>query len=135
MAWSGHSSFATKIFMDRFPVTAQGAALLQSALYAYDDSRLLHEAEQAAADFLGWMSGYFELDVLLLEQLRSLPETSAMALGMMVGACLAARVPISFQIPDNTDRDLALSAAGIYTFSGTYITAKGNLTMRFAIKK
>jgi len=120
-------ALSQNIFMNRFPFTAEGFALMQSVLYAYDDSLLTREAKQAATDFLGWMVNHFEIDVMLLKYLRSLPETSTMALGMMIGACLAARIPIYFEISDSTGKNKEPSASATYTFFGKYVTAADNL--------
>lgn len=80
--------------MIKFPFTAGGVADFQAGLYLLDNSVVMKEAVAAASDFLSWAALRFELEVYVLEQLRSLPEAMRLRLGWSIALSLLGRRPL-----------------------------------------
>jgi hypothetical protein len=77
--------------MNKFPFTARGVADFQAALYLLDNPVVMKEAVAVATDFISWTALHFELEVYVLEELRSLPEAMRLQLGWSIALSLSGR--------------------------------------------
>jgi len=87
--------------MKKFPLSPQGFTDMLTELYLRDDTALLKEAVAVASDFLSWTALHFELEVYLLEELRSLPETLRLQLGWCLAASLIGRRPVRLEVEED----------------------------------
>ena len=80
--------------MNKFPFTDRGVADFQAALYLLDNPAVMKEAAAVATDFISWTALHFELEVHLLDELRSLPEAMRLQLGWSIALFLLGRRPL-----------------------------------------
>jgi hypothetical protein len=110
--------------MKKSPFTPQGVSDFQKALYRLDDARLLTESLAVANDPITWIVCYFEIDVFMLERMRSLPAAHLRCLGWCLALSVLSRLPLQYDNHrDASDKDIFFSIA--LAFSTKQANVKG----------
>ena len=85
--------------MKKYSLTSSGIREFQEELFRKDDEQLLGESAIVAGDCLAYLLQRFEIDVLLLESLRSVDVKMARTIGWCLAAALVNRQPFSMEGP------------------------------------
>lgn len=83
--------------MKKYPLTPIGISEFQEELFRSDDEQLLKEAVKVANDCLAYLLQRFEIDVLLLESLRTFDLKMAHTIGWCLAAAMVNRQPFSIE--------------------------------------
>jgi len=85
--------------MKKYPLTQAGIIDFYNGLSKYNDAQLLKEGIEIAEDFRAYMHSRFEIDIFLLESIRSLDKKIVCSLGWCLAAVLVNREPFSIKGP------------------------------------